>query len=136
MLTISPLILTLRTRSTRGPVPKDLKCRYSSCEFSASTSKDVNRHFLQVHGKPGPGELRKGWYVCRCSYPTSRKEDLKRHRPTCKKKPVRDDYVCRCLGQFIDIDAFYEHISTCGAKSRGRPKQSSLPLAGDVQETG
>ena len=71
--------------------------------------KDLKRHEVQVHNKPGRGELRAGWYACWCFYPTSRKDDMKRHLRTCKRKPLLDSYVCRCLRQIVNRD---ELIST------------------------
>ncbi len=112
-------------------------CSYG-CGVSTSTKKDCKRHEKQVHDKPrADGILPLGWYACKCSYKTSRKDVLHRHLRTCKKRPVLDSYMCGCQWTFLDRNQFTQHISTCGAKSPGRPPKRSaskpLPDAGAAE---
>jgi hypothetical protein len=124
--------LESRQRRTK-PVSKDHHCKYKPCEYKAQDAKDVGRHELQVHQKPKHGDFSQGWYACRCTYSTSRKDDLTRHLKTCKKDHVYSTYMCQCLGPVTNLDEFYKHISKCGAKPRGRPKHLSPPSPANAQ---
>jgi hypothetical protein len=76
-------------------------------------------------------------YACRCAYKPVRKDLLTRHLGTCRKPLVLASYECKCHTSFIDRNEFAQHVSTCGAKIRGRPpKRSASPALRVAPATG
>ncbi|KAF7534544.1 hypothetical protein G7054_g6089 [Neopestalotiopsis clavispora] len=100
-------------------------CR--KCGIVKKDSKSLQRHDMEKHCKPRPGETKEGWFRCACGAFAChyRKTNHTRHLNNCKphKWQLRE-FVCQCLARHSDKENHIAHYMKCSAGKNpvGRPR--------------
>ncbi|ETS77936.1 hypothetical protein PFICI_09998 [Pestalotiopsis fici W106-1] len=102
-------------------------CPKIPCPTIKRDLKSLQRHVMEKHGKPAPGEIKAGWFRCACGSTAChyRKANHTRHLNNCKPhKWSFKEFVCQCGRKHSNKADHTAHYMKCnvGKNPVGRPR--------------
>ncbi|KAH8201114.1 hypothetical protein TruAng_004741 [Truncatella angustata] len=93
------------------------------CAKRFNKSNDLKRHVQTKHTSDGP------YFMCKCGYSNTRKDNYKRHVLTCKNDESDVSYACICSHVSSSKERHLVHIVPCNVGfhgKAGRPRSQTV----------